>query len=305
MKELVEKFQHHLITERYVSAHTVDAYRRDIFQFLDFLNSHCTIVSFQEITLQEIKDFLKYLRHTLKISPRSSSRKLSALKALADYLHTYHQIPPFTKGAIFPKLPKHLPKYLSQEQIQSIITAAYQDTTTVVGQRNKIIVCLLYACGMRVSELVQLHIEHINFQEQYVQVVGKGNKERIIPIPTELLPMLQHYIQHIHPELIASYKGSTNKLFPVVLRNNVKSLTRQSVFSIIQSLAQKAGLTHSISPHVLRHSLATHLLKKGANLRVLQMLLGHEKLTTVQVYTHMDTSHLRVLYDQYHPRAKA
>ena len=302
MKTFVDKFLLHLIAERYVSVNTVDAYRRDIAQFLEFLTSHSNVTSFQDMTLQQVKDFLKYIRHTLCVSPRSSSRKLSALKTLADYLHRYHNLPLFTKGATFPKLPKHLPKYLSQDQILSIITAANQDTS-ITGQRNKVIVCLLYACGMRVSELTNLHIEHINFQENYVQVVGKGNKGRIIPLPEELIPLLHYYIDTIHPQLTASCKETTNKLFPIVLRQKITYVTRQSIFNIIKTIAHNAGLVHSISPHVLRHSLATHLLKKGANLRVLQMLLGHEKLTTVQVYTHIDVSHLRVLYDQFHPRA--
>lgn len=303
MKEIVDKFQRHLVTERYVSAHTVDAYRRDIAQFVKYLSSKTSVATFQDIRLQHIKDFLKYLRYTLKVSPRSASRKLSALKTLAEYAQTYHHIPLFTKGITFPKLPKHLPKHISQDQIQDIVAAAQQDTT-IVGQRNKVILCLLYACGIRVSELINLQIEHVNFEENYVQVFGKGSKERITPIPLELAGLLQHYITTIHPQLTAACKETTNLLFPIVLNKKIKSLTRQAVFKIIKQLAQKAGLVHSISPHILRHSLATHLLKKGANLRVLQMLLGHEKLTTVQVYTHIDVSHLRSLYDKYHPRSK-
>lgn len=303
MKELVEKFRQHLITERYVSTHTVDAYQRDISQFLQYLATKSSIATFQEVKLQHIKDFLKYIRLTLKVSPRSASRKLSALKTFSEYLHKFHDIPLFTKGATFPRLPKHLPKHISQDQIQAIIMTAQQDTT-ITGQRNKVILCLLYACGIRVTELINLQIEHINFEENYVQVFGKGSKERIIPIPIELVSLLQHYVVNIHSQLTASCKDTTNILFPVILNKKIKSLTRQAVFKIIKQLAQKAGLVHSISPHVLRHSLATHLLKKGANLRVLQMLLGHEKLTTVQVYTHIDISHLRALYDRYHPRAK-
>lgn len=304
MKELVDKFLRHLITERYVSAHTVDAYRRDIAQFLDYISSSKTSVStFHDIRLQHIKDFLKYLRYTLKVSPRSVSRKLSALKTFAEYAQTFHQVPLFTKGVTFPKLPKHLPKHLSQDQIHEIVMQAQQDTT-IVGQRNKVILCLLYACGIRVTELINLQIEHVNFEERYVQVFGKGSKERITPIPMELAGLLQYYITTIHPQLTAACKETTNLLFPIVLNKKIKNLTRQAVFKIIKQLAQKAGLIHSISPHTLRHSLATHLLKKGANLRVLQMLLGHEKLTTVQVYTHIDVSHLRSLYDKYHPRSK-
>ena len=303
MKLFVDKFQYHLISERYLSNNTVDAYMKDIAQFLDFLRSNISIMSFQDVKLQNIKDFLKHLRFTLKVSPRSASRKLSALKAFSNYLHKHHNIPLFTNGAIFPRLPKHLPKNLTEKQIETIIVTANQDRT-LLGHRNKVLVSLLYACGMRVSELVNLHIEHINFVERYVRVVGKGSKERIIPLHAELIPLLKEYIEKTHPQLLAASKLSTSKLFPIVLHKKTTYLTRQSVFSIIKSIASKAGLVHSISPHVLRHSLATHLLKNGANLRVLQTLLGHEKLTTVQIYTHVDVSHLRDLYDKYHPRSQ-
>lgn len=303
MKEFVDKFQMHLITERYVSEHTVEAYRSDVLQFVQFLISKSLAHNFHEVTLQHIKEFLKYIRYTLKLSPRTSSRKLSALKTFSDYLHRFHEIPLFTKGSIFPKLPKHLPKHISSDQVQAIIIASEEDETAV-GVRNKVIICLLYACGMRVSELTNLQIQNINFEESYIQVLGKGQKERITPVPEELLALLSHYVTVIHPQLTSSSKATTTILFPVVFGKKIKSLTRQTVCKIIKQLAQNSGLIHSISPHILRHSLATHLLKKGANLRVLQTLLGHEKLTTVQVYTHVDTSHLRKLYDQYHPRAK-
>lgn len=303
MEQLIKKFQYHLIAQRYLSHHTVEGYMRDIDQFVIFVKTKHLVNSFQDIVLQHIKDFIKHLRTALLIRPRSISRKLSALKALSVYLNTHHNVPLFTKGVVFPKLPKHLPKHLSEEGIQSILQAAHNDRT-LLGQRNKVILCLLYACGMRVSELTRLHIEHINFSERYIRVLGKGSKERIVPIPGELIPLLEEYIQNIHPQLLAPSKVWSNKLFPITMRQKAAYISRQSVFTIIKSLAARAGLVHSISPHVLRHSLATHLLKKGANLRILQTLLGHEKLNTVQVYTHIDLSHVRGLYDQFHPRAK-
>lgn len=302
MELLVKKFRYHLVAQRYVSNHTAEGYMRDIDQFSHFLARKNPVTSFAEVTLQHVKEFIKYLRTIVKVSPRTVSRKLSALKTFSTYLNTYHQIPLFTKGAIFPKLPKHLPKHLSEEGVQAILQAANNDKT-LIGQRNKVIVCLLYACGMRVSELTRLHIEHVNLREGHLQVLGKGSKERIIPIPRELIPVLEEYIQKIHPQLLAPSKSLSNKLFPIVLRKKIGYITRQSVFIMIKSLAEKGGLVHRISPHMLRHSLATHLLKKGANLRILQTLLGHEKLNTVQIYTHVDISHLRGLYDQYHPRA--
>ncbi len=304
MRELFDKFQHYLVVEKYVSSNTVQAYTRDIEQFLNFLREKSRIRSFKKITPQHVKDFLKYLKHDLSVGPKSASRKLSALKTLANYLSKYHDVSPFTLGVAFPKLPKQLPKHLTEEQIESILTQASKDTSAI-GCRNKIMICLLYACGVRVSELITLEIAHVHFEEQYLQVYGKGNKERIVPLPEEMIGLLKTYLQVIHPLLLKSVKnGSSQYLFPVVYGGNIEHITRQALWKIVKKVAQKAGLVHTISPHVLRHSLATHLLKKGANLRILQTLLGHEKLNTVQVYTHLDVSHLQNLYDKYHPRAK-
>lgn len=304
MKELFEKFQHYLIVEKYVSANTVQAYSRDIEQFLDFLREKTRVRSFKKITKEHVRDYLKYLKHDVGVGAKSASRKLSALKTMAQYLFKYHNITPFTQGVSFPKLPKQLPKHLTEDQIEAMLVTASKDTSPV-GCRNKIMICLMYACGVRVSELISLEISNLNFEERYIQVFGKGSKERIVPLPEEMIGLLQTYLQVIHPLLLKSVKdGSSSYLFPVVYGGNIEHITRQALWKIVKNIAQKSGLVHSISPHVLRHSLATHLLKKGANLRILQTLLGHEKLNTVQVYTHLDVSHLQELYNKFHPRAK-
>lgn len=301
MNELFDKFKHYLVVEKYVSDNTVQAYTRDINQFLDFAQNQHRITSFNQLKNDHVKDFLKHLKQKVKIGPKSASRKLSALKTLANYLFKYHQISPFTKGVAFPRLPKQLPKNLTEEQIESILKVASEDMTPL-GYRNKVMICLLYACGMRVSELTKLEVVNVNFEEQYIQVFGKGSKERIVPLPEEMVVVLQNYLQHIHPRL--THSEQTEYLFPVVYAGKIEHITRQALWKIVKNIAHKAGLVHSISPHVLRHSLATHLLKKGANLRILQTLLGHEKLNTVQVYTHLDVTHLQELYDKYHPRSE-
>lgn len=304
MKKLFDKFLHHLMVERYLSDHTVQAYKRDINQFIDFLETKTDIMTFHDLKPQHVKDFLKYLKRSVRTSPKSASRKLSALKALSNYLFKNHRVPLFTKGIAFPKLPKQLPKHLSQEQVHSILKVAADDIS-VTGQRNKVMIVLLYTCGLRVSELLSLQTHHINFEEHVLHVFGKGSKERIVPIPPEVMPVLQYYLDQVHSALLQdSEQMMTDHLFPNNYNGKVEPLTRQTLFNIVRSLARKAGLVHSISPHVLRHSLATHLLKSGANLRILQMLLGHEKLTTVQVYTHLDVSHLQKLYNNFHPRSK-
>lgn len=312
MKQFLQKFFDYLLTERCVAQNTLLAYQRDIAQFMTFIDQQTTINSFEQMTSQQVKDFLKHARYELDVTPKSSSRKLSALKTLANYLFKYHDLPLFTMGVSFPQLPKQLPKHITQQQVKELLDFAAQDQSAL-GQRNKIMICLLYACGMRVSELVALKISQVHLDEQCIKVLGKGGKERIIPLPEEIIVMLQRYITNTHNYLLGNQSQqrlsrlvkyrSSDYLFPVVYAGKISHITRQAFWRILKGIAQGSGLIHAISPHVLRHSLATHMLKRGANLRVLQTLLGHEKINTVQVYTHLDMGQLRELYDKYHPRA--
>lgn len=311
MKELLRKFYDYLLTEKCVAQNTILAYQRDITQFEQFLEQQTTIERLDQVTPNHVKDFLKHIRLGLGVSPKSSSRKLSALKTLASYLSKYHDLPLFTMGVTFPKLPKKLPKHITQDQVKTLLEVASSDPS-LLGQRNKIMICLLYACGVRVSELVALKISQVHLEERCIKVLGKGGRERIIPLPEEMIAMLQAYLMGVHSYLLVGdttknkrsvgYR-STDYLFPVLYGGKVSHITRQAFWRILKDVAARSGLMHAISPHVLRHSLATHLLKRGANLRVLQTLLGHEKINTVQVYTHLDIGHLRDLYDKYHPRA--
>jgi len=311
MKELLNKFYDYLLTEKCVAQNTLLAYQRDIVQFEQFLEQQTLVRSFDHLTPQHVKDFLKHIRLGLGVSAKSSSRKLSALKTLDSYLSKYHDLPLFTMGVTFPKLPKQLPKHITQDQVKTLLEVAASDPS-LLGQRNKIMICLLYACGVRVSELVALKVSQIHLEERCIKVHGKGGRDRIIPLPGEMIEMLQNYLSHTHTYLLGSDSTSkkrlagyrsTDYLFPVLYAGKVSHITRQAFWRILKEVAARSGLMHSISPHVLRHSLATHMLKRGANLRVLQTLLGHEKINTVQVYTHLDIGHLRELYDKYHPRA--
>jgi len=303
MKDLFHKFERYLLTEKMVADNTVAAYRRDLKQLIDFLQNKCKLTEFQQVKLDHMKKFLGYLKNDLEIGPRSASRKLSAFKSFAKYLETYHDIPNFTEGTVFPKIPKRLPTYLSEEDIKKLFAAAAKDIS-LIGQRNKMMLCLLYVCGFRVSELVNLRVSNIDFQERILHITGKGGKNRVIPLQASILDLLTHYLQHVHQELIASAREkSTDILFPIVYQKSVRPVSRQVFWVLLKKLAREANIQASISPHTLRHSLATHLLKEGANLRLLQMLLGHEQLETVQIYTHVEISQLRELYDQFHPRA--
>lgn len=301
MKKLYNKFEQYLMTEKMVASNTLQAYQSDLTQCIEFFQKK-GCVTFHDVTTEHVKDFLHYLRMTLKISARSSSRKLSSLKSLCKYAQKYHNLHDFTFNIAFPKLEKKLPKFLTQDQIMQLFAAAKVDTSPS-GHRNHVMIALAYVCGVRVSELIELTRTNINFHDRLVHVSGKGGKQRIVPLPEPVSFLLQDYLHASQPYLFKNMTIDSDYLFPVLYADKVTSMTRQGFWGILKDVVKKAGLPDTISPHVLRHSIATHLLKEGANLRLLQMALGHEHLETVQVYTHVEVSHLRKLYDAKHPRA--
>ncbi len=301
MKKLYIKFEQYLMTEKRVAQNTVQAYQSDLEQSIDFFEKK-GCVTFRDVTVDLVKEFLYHLRMTLKISARSSSRKLSSLKAFSKYLQKHHGMDDFTFNVAFPKLEKKLPKFLTQDQIMQLFEAAQIDTTPS-GHRNHVMIALAYVCGIRVSELVELTRTNVNFDDRLLHVSGKGGKQRIIPLPESVSSMLQLYLHKSQPYLFKNMTIDSDYLFPILYADKIKPMTRQAFWGILKDVVTKANLPGMVSPHVLRHSVATHLLKKGANLRLLQMALGHEHLETVQVYTHIEVSHLRKLYDAKHPRA--
>lgn len=284
-----------------VAVNTLQAYQRDIIQCINFLKSRGRD-SFDAVVAQDIKDFLHHLRLTLKISARTASRKLSSLKSFSKFLQYHYNHSDFTYNVSFQKLEKSLPTFLTENQILNLFNVAQQDISAS-GKRNSVMIALMYVCGVRVSELVELTSSNINFSDGLLHVSGKGGKERIIPLPKSMVEMLQEYLLNVQPQLFKNMTISSDILFPILYADKVKTMTRQGFWGILKQVVNKAGLPESISPHILRHSIATHLLKKGANLRLLQMALGHEQLQTVQVYTHVEVSHLRKLYDTKHSRA--
>jgi len=301
MKALFHKFEQYLMTEKMVAMNTLQAYQRDIIQCINFLESRGK-QSFDQVIAQDIKDFLHHLRLTLKISARTASRKLSSLKSFSKFIHQHHQQRDFTDHVSFPKLEKNLPKFLTEDQVLHLFSVAQLDTSRT-GQRNYVMISLMYVCGVRVSELIELTSSNINFHDGLLHVAGKGGKQRIVPLPESMVKMLQTYLLHVQPYLIKNMTITSDILFPILYADQIRPMTRQAFWGILKHIIVQSGLPVSISPHVLRHSIATHLLKKGANLRLLQMALGHEQLQTVQVYTHVEVSHLRTLYDKKHPRA--
>lgn len=301
MSDLVTKFEAYLLTEKRVAKNTFDAYRRDIAQLMKYLNEKEQPI--EHAGLEDLKQFLHHL-YEHKIGPRSLSRKISCIKAFYRYLNEYHNLENHAINLVFPKLEKRLPEYLSEFEVEALLKATNKDTSPV-GVRNKAIVYLLYVSGMRISELVTLKKTNVHFDTGFIVVQGKGGKERQIPIPKEVVTLLNEYFQAVHPHLTRQGDTTfeTDLAFPVLYGRRIKAISRQALWLILKKLARTAGIKELVSPHKLRHSLATHMLKKGADLRSLQLLLGHEHLSTVQVYTHLDTEHLRDIYDKKHPRS--
>ena len=298
-KQLQTKFEAHLLTERRVAHNTITSYRRDLDQFALYMIKQG--LDLEQITGDDLKAFVHHL-HDLKLNARTISRKISSLKAFFSYLNTYCNIKNSAKELCFPKIDKRLPAYLSQEEVKTILEQAEKDTS-VLGGRNTIMLYLLYVSGMRVSELVQLRITDFHFDTGFISIMGKGGKQRMIPLPHVIVSLIRTYFQ----ELKASHKGIANKeplyIFPVIYGKSIKPISRQSCWMIVKKLCKNAGIHRAVSPHQLRHSFATHMLSKGADLRSLQMLLGHESIGTVQIYTHVETSQLRTIYDKKHPRS--
>lgn len=269
-------------TERRLSANTVEAYVDDYNEFMHFVLRIYGVAP-EEVNAAMISRFMQWL-YSAKRSSASQARRLSGIKSLYNYLlitERVEQLP--TESVDAPKAERLLPDVLSVEEIDALLRTF--DITTAKGCRDSAIVEVLYSTGLRVTELVTLRINDLFFGEGYVRVIGKGDKQRLVPISSAARDKIQLYMEFRKPE-----KPSEPTLF---LNNRGKPLTRVMVFTIIRQAAERAGITKSISPHTIRHSYATHLLEGGANIRQVQELLGHESISTTEVYTHLDRRHLR------------
>jgi len=299
MESVLNKFEAYLLTEKRVSQSTFEAYKRDVEQLVLYLKGEHKI-ALKKAEREHLKDFLHHLKKNGS-SARTMSRKISAIKVLYNYLSTYKGWKNVSDNLIFPKLDKKLPHYLTEQEVEMLFSVADQDDSRI-GLRNKTMLYLLYVSGMRISEMVNLKVSQIQFDSGFINVSGKGGKGRVIPIPNPMMKNLELYVDKVLPTLVDK-KCGTDYLFPISYSGKIKPITRQSFWKILKDLWAKTGNKKSISPHQLRHSLATHMLRKGVDLRSLQMLLGHENLSTVQIYTHLDIGYLRDVYDKKHPRA--
>ncbi len=296
-------FQAYLLTEKRVSQNTFLAYKRDIDQFGLFLKQRR--VDIIRCKKDHMKAFLKNLKDQ-GLSAKSLSRKISSIKRFFDFLNTKYEVPNLSSTLTFPKIEKTLPNYLSESELKKLLNAANLDHS-IKGQRNKVMLYLLYATGVRVSELVNLTFDQIHFDTGFLQLIGKGNKERSIPLPKNILELLRYYREQIYPKLIpVNIKADSkqqNFIFITLHKNHVKPMSRQLFWLALKKILVKSNILKNISPHSLRHSLATHLFEKGADIRSLQLILGHENLSTVQIYTHLENKQVRKVYDEKHPRA--
>ena len=288
-------FKSYLTIERSLSTNSVDAYIRDVKKLADFAIE-------KEKTELEIKknDLSEFIYNISKsgLATRSQSRIISGIKAFYKYLimEDYITVDP-TELLESPKIGMKLPDTLSIKEIDRLIAAI--DLSKAEGERNRAILEMLYSCGLRVTELITLKLSNVSFIEGFIKVVGKGNKERLAPIGNTSLKYLNIYINEIrnHQKI---QKGHEDIIF---LNRRGKQLTRVMIFTIIKKLAEKISLKKNISPHTFRHSFATHLIQGGADLRAVQEMLGHESITTTEIYTHIDKEYLREAIITFHPRA--
>ena len=291
----IKGFKSYLQIERSLSDNSVQAYIRDIKKFA----SYAIPLNLNElkITRENISDFLAELKGN-NISARSQARIISGIKAYYKYLimEDYIKFNP-TELIESPKIGLKLPDTLSLIEIDKLIAAV--DLSNSQGERNRAILETLYSCGLRVSELINLQLSNIHFKEGYLKVIGKGDKERLAPIGGRALQYLKIYINEVRNHQSIK-KGHEDFVF---LNNRGAKLTRVMIFLIIQKLSEIIGLKKKISPHTFRHSFATHLIEGGADLRAVQEMLGHESITTTEIYTHLDKDYLRSNIIQFHPRS--
>lgn len=290
-----ESFFHYLEVERGLSPNTLQAYRRDIAKLEDFAKKHRRALS--SLTASDLREFLRDL-HRYGLSLRSIGRTSSAVRGLYRFAAAEgHMRSDPAEQIETARLHRNLPRYLNLDEVDLLLEVS--DVTTPEGLRDRSMLELLYATGLRASELITLKLGNFNFNVGYLVCEGKGRKERIVPYGRSAKKWLERYLRDGRPEFVRK----TNDAF--FLSRLGKAMTRQRFFQILKSCGQRAGIARPLSPHVVRHSFATHLLERGADLRSLQLMLGHSNIGTTQIYTHVSRERLRRIYDQHHPRAKS
>ena len=290
-KQVIDSFLDSLWMERGLSENTLSAYRSDLTQF-SFWLEHKKV----DLLKVEAKDILAYLSSLENASVRTVARRLSSLRRLYEYLLRENKIKQNPVSNVdAPRLGRTLPKSLTEDEVENLLNAP--DTAPATGVRNKAMLELLYATGLRVTELVSLTIQQVNLRQGVVRVTGKGNKERLVPMGEEANAWIERYLSSARSEILGN--AITDAMFP---SNRGKAMTRQTFWHMVKRYAVVAEIKKTLSPHVLRHAFATHLINHGADLRVVQMLLGHSDISTTQIYTHVARERLKDLHAEHHPR---
>ena len=294
----IKGFRVYLQFEKSLSINSIDAYCHDIEKFSQYLEIIQKNIPPANVKFEDIREFIHWI-NKLGLSANSQARIISGIKAFFKYLIVEDNIRNNPAELIeSPKIGRKLPDILSIDEIDRIIDAI--DLSKPEGIRNKAILETLYGCGLRVSEVTNLKISNLYFKEGYIKILGKGSKERLVPIGRTTIKFIKIYTEEVRNHLEVR-KESTDILF---LSKHGKGLSRVMIFIIIKDLAIKIGLKKSISPHTFRHSFATHLIEGGADLRAVQEMLGHESITTTEIYTHLDRDYLREAILSFHPRSK-
>ena len=291
MEKQIEMFINYLLFEKKYSENTVKSYNRDLIKFKEYFKNK----NASNITKKDIQKYIDHLNKNLE--PRSISRNISTLKSFYKYLKINKIVDQNPMDTINnPKTKKTLPKVLSEEEVNKLLDI---DLNNDFDYRNKAMLELMYSSGLRVSELINLKVNDIDLNNESVRIYGKGSKERIIPLNEYTVEALNQYITNHRRELFKH--GENNYLF---LNNHGNPMTRQGFFKILKKIAQGKNIKTEFSPHTLRHSFATHLLKYGADLRSIQELLGHSDISSTQIYTHVTNEKLQKNYEEYHPHGK-
>lgn len=295
MRFIFKDYEYYLKRERDLSDNTVKNYLNDVNQYLEFLNRYHNISNVRHLNKKVLNNYLKNLRK--KYSNSTYARKLTSIKSFYHFLSIENEIDNNDAVNIeAPKVDKSLPEVLSVEEVNLLFNQIKGDTP--LDLRNKALLEFIYGSGLRVSELLNIELKDIHLNEGYISVIGKGDKERIVPISKAAVKACRNYLIHGREKLL---KGRETKIF---LNNNGSSLSRQGFHKILKGFALKAGINTNVSAHTLRHSFATHLLENGMDLRTLQVLLGHDDISTTQIYTHISNKRLSEVYKNTHPRAK-
>lgn len=296
MNKITKDYLNYLKYERNYTDQTIDSYKRDIEKFFKFLLEEDVL--FDEVDATVIRNFLSNELNE-GISKKSCKRRISSLKGFYLFLQEKHLVKnnPFTFISTL-KTDQKFPHVLYKEQIEELFKQNRSRNDSLM-LRDQAIIETLYYTGIRASELIQIDIQDVNFKSRVIRIFGKGRKERLVPFSQECLDTIEQYVKECRPKLL--YKDLTNALF---LNNNGQRLTRRGLEYILSSIEEKTGVFVRLHPHVLRHSFATHLLENGADLRVIQELLGHKSINATQIYTHVSQQAMKTIYEGAHPRAK-